>query len=91
MFDNAQHGFLQGRSTVTQPLACYHKIGQSLDKGLQSDIVYSVGSRKGFRQCVPPKVASETLPVRSQRETSAVVRELSRPTRSAMLGPRFRF
>ena len=49
------------------------------------------GSRKGFRQCLPPKAASETLPIRSQRETSAVVRELSRPTRSAMLGPRFRF
>ena len=40
MFDNAQHGFLQGRSTVTQLLAFYHEIGQSLDKGLQSDIVY---------------------------------------------------
>ena len=40
LFVNAQHGFLQGRSTVTQLLAFYHKIGQSLDKGLQSDIVY---------------------------------------------------
>ena len=40
MFDNAQHGFLQGRSTVTQLLAFYHEIGHSLDKGLQLDIVY---------------------------------------------------
>ena len=40
LFDNAQHGFLQGRSTVTQLLAFYHEIGQSLYKGLQSDIVY---------------------------------------------------
>ena len=40
LFVNAQHGFLQGRSTVTQLLAFYHEIGQSLDKGLQSDIVY---------------------------------------------------
>ena len=40
MFDNAQHGFLQDRSTVTQLLAFYHEIGQSLDKGLQLDIVY---------------------------------------------------
>ena len=40
LFDNAQHGSLQGRSTVTQSLAFYHEIGQSLDKGLQSDIVY---------------------------------------------------
>ena len=39
MFDNAQHGFLQGRSTVTQLMAFYHEIGQSLDKGLQSGIV----------------------------------------------------
>ena len=38
--DNAQHGFLKGRSTVTQLLAFYHEIGQSLDKGLQTDIVY---------------------------------------------------
>ena len=40
LFDNAQHGFLQGRSTVTQLLAFYHEIRQSLDKGLQLDIVY---------------------------------------------------
>ena len=40
LFHNAQHGFLQGRSTVTQLLAFYHEIGQSLDKSLQSDIVY---------------------------------------------------
>ena len=40
LFVNTQHGFLQGRSTVTQLLAFYHEIGQSLDKGLQSDIVY---------------------------------------------------
>ena len=40
LFDNAQHGFLQGRSTVTQLLAFYHEIGQSLDKGLQSVILY---------------------------------------------------
>ena len=40
LFDNAQHGFLQGRSTVTQLLAFYHEIGHSLDEGLQSDIVY---------------------------------------------------
>ena len=35
LFDNEQYGFLQGRSTVTQPLVFYHEIGQSLDKGLQ--------------------------------------------------------
>ena len=40
LFVNAQHGFLQGRSTVTQLLAFYHEIGQSLDKGLQSVILY---------------------------------------------------
>ena len=40
LFDNAQHGFLQGRSAVIQLVAFLHKIGQSLEKGLQSDIVY---------------------------------------------------
>ena len=40
LFHNAQHGFLQGRSTVTQLLAFYHEIGQSLDKGLQLGTVY---------------------------------------------------
>ena len=40
LFANARHGFLQGRSTVTQLLAFYHEIGQSLGKSLQSDIVY---------------------------------------------------
>ena len=36
LFHNTQHGFLQGRSTVTQLLAFYHGIGQSLDNGLHS-------------------------------------------------------
>ena len=36
LFHNTPHGFLQGRSTVTQLLAFYHEICQSLDKGLQS-------------------------------------------------------
>ena len=40
LFDNVQHGFLQGRSTVTQLLAFYHRISRSLHKGLQSHIVY---------------------------------------------------
>ena len=40
LFDNAQHGFLQDRSTVTQLLAFYHGISRSLHKGLQSHIVY---------------------------------------------------
>ena len=39
-FDPAQHGFLQGRSTITQLLTFYHEIGQALDKSLQSDIVF---------------------------------------------------
>ena len=39
-FDPVQHGFLQGRSTVTQLLTFYHEIGQALDEGLQSDIVF---------------------------------------------------
>lgn len=40
IFVDCQHGFLKGRSTVTQLLSFLHEIGQSLDKGLQSDIVY---------------------------------------------------
>ena len=40
LFANARHGFLQGRSTVTQLLAFYHGISRSLHKGLQSHIVY---------------------------------------------------
>ena len=36
LFHNTQHGFLQGRSTVTQLLAFYHEICQSLDNGLHS-------------------------------------------------------
>lgn len=36
--DPAQHGFVQGRSSVTQLLTFYQEIGQAGDKGLQSDI-----------------------------------------------------
>lgn len=39
-FTDAQHGFLKGRSTVTQLLSFYHNVGLSLDKGLQTDVIY---------------------------------------------------
>ena len=35
-----QHGFLKGRSTVTQMLCFLHKIGEALDKASQTDIIY---------------------------------------------------
>lgn len=87
LFDNAQHGFLQGRSTVTQLLPFDHSIVWSLNRGPQC----LFASRKGFRQCLPPKTAFETLPLRSQQETSTVVRELSGWTWSAVVGPRLQF
>lgn len=40
ILDNSQHGFLKGRSTATQLLSFYHNVGQSLDDGLQIDIVF---------------------------------------------------
>lgn len=40
LFDNAQHGFLQGRSTVTQLLPFDHSISWSLNRSPQSDIAY---------------------------------------------------
>lgn len=35
-----QHGFLKGRSTVTQMLVFLHKIEEALDSSLQTDIIY---------------------------------------------------
>ena len=35
-----QHGFLRQRSCVTQLLSVLHNIGQSLDKNIQTDIIY---------------------------------------------------
>ena len=35
-----QHGFMPGRSTVTQLLGFVHKIGSALDNGQQSDVIY---------------------------------------------------
>jgi sarcosine oxidase/L-pipecolate oxidase len=35
-----QHGFLKGRSTVTQMLCFLHKIGKARDKASQTDIIY---------------------------------------------------
>ena len=40
ILDDSQHGFVKGRSTVTQLLSFYHKVGQSLDNGSQIDIVF---------------------------------------------------
>ena len=35
-----QFGFLKGRSTTTQLLSVYHKIQESMDAGLQTDMVF---------------------------------------------------
>ena len=35
-----QHGFFSGRSCNTQLLEVYHKIGDFLDKGFETDVVY---------------------------------------------------
>ena len=35
-----QHGFLEGRSTVTQLLAVYQEIVEDLAKGKESDVIY---------------------------------------------------
>ena len=35
-----QHGFFSGRSCNTQLLEVYHNIGEFLDKGFQTDVIY---------------------------------------------------
>lgn len=40
LITNSQHGFLRRRSCVTQLLSVLHAIGQSLDKNIQTDVVY---------------------------------------------------
>ena len=40
LITESQHGFLRQRSCVTQLLSVLHAIGQSLDKNIQTDIVY---------------------------------------------------
>lgn len=35
-----QHGFMKGRSCTTQLLSVYNRVGQCLDRGKQTDIVY---------------------------------------------------
>ena len=40
VLQNVQHGFIKGRSTVTELLSFLHDIGVALDKGLQTDVVY---------------------------------------------------
>ena len=36
----SQHGFLRNRSCITQMLQVLHKIGENLDKNIQTDIIY---------------------------------------------------
>ena len=40
MISHLQHGFLSGRSCITQLLSTLHSIGQLLDKNIQSDILF---------------------------------------------------
>ena len=37
---DVQHGFMQGRSTTTQLLSILHKVNNSLDSSVQTDIIY---------------------------------------------------
>ena len=40
MINNAQHGFLHGRSCVTELLSNLHHIGQLLDRNIQTDALF---------------------------------------------------
>ena len=40
MINDAQHGFLHGRSCVTQLLTTLHCIGQLLDNNIQTDVIF---------------------------------------------------
>ena len=40
LITKAQHGFLRRRSCVSQLLSVLHAIGQSLDKNVQTDVIY---------------------------------------------------
>ena len=40
MINDAQHGFLHGRSCVTQLLTTLHRIGQLLDDNIQTDVIF---------------------------------------------------
>jgi hypothetical protein len=40
MISTAQHGFLKGRSSVTQLLSTLHHIGQLLDNKIQTDVLF---------------------------------------------------
>ena len=40
VLQDAQHGFIRGRSTVTELLTFLHDIGAALDKSLETDVVY---------------------------------------------------
>jgi hypothetical protein len=40
MINDAQHGFLHGRSCVTQLLTTLHRMGQLLDNNIQTDVIF---------------------------------------------------
>ena len=40
LINKAQHGFLHGRSCVTQLLTTLHHVGQLLDNNVQTDIIF---------------------------------------------------
>ena len=48
-----QHGFLRQRSCVTQLLFLLHDIGKSLDKNIQTDIIYLDFAKAFDRLCRP--------------------------------------
>ena len=40
LLSSVQHGFIRGRSCVTQPLTFHHGLGASLDAGDEIDVIY---------------------------------------------------
>ena len=42
VFKDAQHGFTKRKSTATQLLCFLHEVGETQDKGTQTDVVYQI-------------------------------------------------
>ena len=72
LISREQHGFLAGRSCVTQLTSVLHYTGGQLDSGKQMDTIY-LDMRKVFDKVDHTKVTWKVAPARHYWQTSRLV------------------
>ena len=76
LFSPYQHGFIPGKSCITQQLEILEEITDALDQGFDIDIIY-LDSTKAFDKIPHKRLLKKTLGIRNTRGDIFMDRKLS--------------